>query len=127
MTRLFFCVFLTIGLLAAAASPQDVEQKAAADSKKPDTAEKLVSGPQKGATLPGPCDVYVFNGSKGKGRYHCPVCEFGNDPVLLAFVHESATGKDGPLNQLIAHGSRRGQTPGIQVPRRRCLSEPLCP
>src|SRR5438552_12518183 len=51
--------------------------------------------------LPGPFDSYNINGAKGKGRYHCLVCEFGHDPVVMVFVREPEEGKDGPLNTLV--------------------------
>lgn len=83
MARLFLFIFLTFGFLSLAAG-QDEAKKVTDDVK---NVVKLLSGPQKGEILPGPCEVLNFNG-RGKDRYHCPVCEFGPDPVLLVFVHE---------------------------------------
>lgn len=66
-----------------------------------DAEDKLVSGPQPGKILPGPFDVYNFNGPKGKGRFHCLVCEYAHDPVVMIFAREPEEGKDAVLNELL--------------------------
>lgn len=85
--------------LVLSASAQDTEKK---DEKgdKGDADEKFVSGPQVGAFLPGPCEVFNING-ESKGRPHCLVCEYGAFPVVAIFATEPADGKDGPLTALL--------------------------
>ncbi len=65
-------------------------------------AAPLQSGLKVGEVLPGPFDAFNLNGSKGKGRQHCIVCEFGLNPVVMVFAKEPADGKDGPLMALLA-------------------------
>src|SRR5262245_52629352 len=48
--------------------------------------EALKSGPQPGKPLPGSFHPFNVNGEKGKGKYHCLVCEYGLDPVVLVFA-----------------------------------------
>lgn len=63
--------------------------------------DKIVSGPQKNDFLPGAFDAFNVSGTKGKGRQHCLVCEYGLDPVVAIFAREPAEGKDGPLTHLL--------------------------
>jgi hypothetical protein len=79
LARTLFCESLYLAsllpatcLIAAAAAPD----------------EKLVSGPQKGTNLPGPCEVFNINGTAYKGRFHCPVLEHGFDPGVIIFTSE---------------------------------------
>ena len=49
---------------------------------------KFVSGPQPGQVLPGPFHPFNLTGPKNYlNRFHCLVCEYGNDPVALVFVN----------------------------------------
>jgi hypothetical protein len=49
---------------------------------------KLVSGPQPGQVLPGPFHPFNVTGPKNiRDRFHCLVCDYGNDPVALVFIH----------------------------------------
>jgi hypothetical protein len=61
---------------------------------------KFASGPAAGSLLPGSFDVYNINGSH-KGKFHCLVCEFGHDPVVLIFAREPEEGKDEAFNTLM--------------------------
>lgn len=85
--------------LVLSASAQDTEKKQEKGDKS-DPDEKFISGPQVGAFLPGPCEVFNING-QSKGRPHCLVCEYGADPVVAIFATEPAEGKDGPLSVLL--------------------------
>lgn len=78
-------LFLTAGLLMA-----------------DDADSKLQSGIQVGEVLPGPFDSFNINGTKGKGRQHCLVCQHGLNPVVMVFAREPAEGKDAPLTSLLA-------------------------
>src|SRR5262245_52497873 len=48
--------------------------------------EGVKSGPPPGKPLPGPFHPFNLNGEKGKGKYHCLVCEYGLDPVVVVFT-----------------------------------------
>jgi hypothetical protein len=67
-----------------------------------ENAAPLQSGLKVGEVLPGPFDAFNINGTKGKGRQHCLVCEFGLNPVVMVFAKEPTEGKDGPLVALLA-------------------------
>jgi len=88
---------LALLLLSLGICAQDAEKKDDKDDKE----EKFISGPQVDSPLPGPCEVFNINGPIGMGRYHCLVCEYSADPVVMIFAREPAEGKDGPLNSLI--------------------------
>jgi len=72
-----------------------------ADDKSDKKTDAFVSGPQPGTILPGPFDVFNINGGRAKGRYHCLVCEYGLNPVVLVFTKEPAEGKDAALKDLL--------------------------
>jgi hypothetical protein len=55
--------------------------------------ETFKSGLQKGDLLPASFAPFNINGPR-QGRYHCLVCEYGLDPVVLVFVREPAKGKE---------------------------------
>ena len=63
-------------------------------------AEKLKSGPQRGATLPGSFAPINVNGD-GKDRPRCLVTLYGADPVIMVFAREPADGKDAALMELM--------------------------
>lgn len=63
--------------------------------------EEIKSGPQAGAVLPGPFDAFNVNGKRAKGRFHCLVCEFGLNPVVMVFAREPGEGKEGSLHALL--------------------------
>jgi hypothetical protein len=62
--------------------------------------EKLKSGPQPGAVLPGPFPAINVNG-EAKGRPRCLVTFFGPHPTVLVFAREPAEGKEGALAELL--------------------------
>jgi hypothetical protein len=62
---------------------------------------KLRSGPQVGDLLPGSFHPFNYNGEKAPGRYHCLVCEFRLDPVVLVFARERPDGKNAELLDLL--------------------------
>jgi hypothetical protein len=66
-----------------------------------DAEKNLVSGPQDGAALPGPCEVFNINNGDYKKRFHCLVCEYGTAPVVMIFTKEPRAGEDGVFNDLI--------------------------
>ena len=66
-----------------------------------DEDKKFMSGPQKGEDLPGPCEVFNINGTEYKGRFHCLVCEYGFDPVVMIFTTEPKAGEDAVLTSLV--------------------------
>jgi hypothetical protein len=49
------------------------------------------SGPAPKGYVGGPFQAYTVNGKRGKDRFHCPVLEFGLDPVIGIFVREGDT------------------------------------
>ena len=54
----------------------------------------LVSGPQPGQDLPSPINAYNITGpKKNQDRFHCLVCEYGLDPVVLVFKKGSDFGE----------------------------------
>jgi hypothetical protein len=59
------------------------------------------AGPKRGALLTKAFDAYTLNGDVGKGRYHCIVCEFGLDPVVLIFAQERPEGHEKALDDLL--------------------------
>ncbi len=62
----------------------------------------LQSGPKEGKFLPKAFDCYTFNGPKeNRGRYHCLVCRYDQDPSVLVFAREPEEGKDMALAALI--------------------------
>jgi hypothetical protein len=61
----------------------------------------LKSGPQPGTLLHSSFHPYNVNGPIGAGRYHCLVCEFKLNPVVMVFAREAEKGKDKALNTLI--------------------------
>ena len=64
-------------------------------------AEALKSGPAKGQDIEeGSFGAYNLNG-KRKGSYHCLVCEYALDPVVLVFAKEPVKDKDQALTALI--------------------------
>src|SRR2546430_13244075 len=63
-------------------------------------AEKLKSGPQRGAALPGSFAPINVNGD-GKDRPRCLVTLYGADPVIMVFAREPADGKDSALTELM--------------------------
>jgi hypothetical protein len=74
--------------------------------------EGLKSGPQKGEFLPGVFHAYNLNGKFGiqrnekgelvkEGQYHCLVCEYGLQPVVLILAREPKVGRESPLMQLL--------------------------
>jgi hypothetical protein len=63
--------------------------------------KKLVSGPQKGTYLPGPCEVFNINGTKHKDRFHCLVCDYSFDPVVMVFARESKGADNVALDSLM--------------------------
>src|SRR5262245_34954790 len=63
-------------------------------------AEKLKSGPQVGATLPGPFAPINVNGD-GKDRPRCLVTLYGSDPVIMVIAREPADGKDTAVMELM--------------------------
>jgi hypothetical protein len=63
-------------------------------------AEKLKSGPQVGATLPGPFASINVNGD-GKDRPRCLVTLYGSDPVIMVIAREPADGKDAGVMELM--------------------------
>ncbi len=74
--------------------------------------EPLKSGPQKGTYLPRAFHPLNINGKFGKevnekgevvhqGRYHCLVCEFGLNPVILVFAREKKDEKNEVLVKLL--------------------------
>ncbi len=73
---------------------------AGADDNEKNPDAKWTSGPQIGSILPGPFEVLNVNGPH-KGRYHCLVCEFAQDPAVLVFAREPEEEKDGPLGSLL--------------------------
>lgn len=79
---------VAVTLLAAAASAADEKQT-------------LVSGPAPGSPIPGPFQPYVVVGkAKFKDRFHCPVTEYGLNPVVGVFVR-GAKATD-PVVKLVA-------------------------
>lgn len=84
--RILPTLLLVIGLIAAATGQ--------------DTDKNLKSGPQDGAALPGPCEVFNINGEY-KDRFHCLVCEYGSAPVVMVFTKEPRPGEDGVFSALI--------------------------
>jgi hypothetical protein len=58
------------------------------------------SGPQTGELIPGSFAPFNVNG-KRKDRYHCLVCDYGVEPVVLVFAREPAEGKDEALSDLL--------------------------
>jgi hypothetical protein len=70
------------------------------EAKKPANPDKAPSGPKVGVPVPGPFECLNLNGPAA-GRYHCLVCRFNLDPVVMVFAREPAEGKDGPLNELL--------------------------
>lgn len=57
--------------------------------------------PAKGSILPGSIQAFNINGKKGKDRFHCLVCEFGLDPVVLVFAKEGPDGDDPNLKAFL--------------------------
>jgi hypothetical protein len=73
------------------------------DKKKPASPranEVFKSGPQVGEIIPGSFAPFNVNG-KRKDRYHCLVCDYGVEPVVLVFAREPAEGKDEALTDLM--------------------------
>jgi len=66
----------------------------------PRAPEDFKSGPQVGEVIPGSFAPLNVNG-KRKDRYHCLVCDYGLEPVVLVFAREPAEGKDETLTGLI--------------------------
>jgi len=64
------------------------------------TAQDGGSGPKEGAVLPKPFSCYNFNGAH-KGKFHCLVCDYALNPVVLVFAREPEEGKDATLNALL--------------------------
>jgi hypothetical protein len=64
--------------------------------------QPLRSGPQAGAVLPGPFDVFNINGKIAPGRNHCLVCEFALEPVVMVFTREPIVRKTGGAAKEIA-------------------------
>src|SRR5258708_3724640 len=64
------------------------------------TAQDAGSGPKEGAFLPKPFSCYNFNGAH-KGKFHCLVCDYALNPVVLIFAREPDEGKDAALNALL--------------------------
>lgn len=54
----------------------------------PSDTKPLKSGPQAGQEIPGPFHVYNVTGlAKSRDHFHCLVCDYGLDPVIMVFVH----------------------------------------
>jgi hypothetical protein len=66
----------------------------------PGAKEVFKSGPQVGEIIPGSFAPFNING-KRKDSYHCLVCDYGVEPVVLVFAREPAEGKDEALNDLM--------------------------
>jgi hypothetical protein len=64
------------------------------------SSEVLKSGPAKGKDIGGSFGAYNLNG-KRKGSYHCLICEYALDPVVLVFAKEPAKDKDQALTALL--------------------------
>src|ERR1700730_12981751 len=64
------------------------------------TAQDAGSGPKEGAFLPKPFGCYNFNVGH-KGKFHCLVCDYGLNPVVLVFAREPEKDKDTALNALL--------------------------
>jgi hypothetical protein len=64
------------------------------------TAQDAGSGPKEGAFLPKPFGCYNFNGAH-KGKFHCLVCDYALNPVVLVFAREPEKDKDLVLNALL--------------------------
>lgn len=55
---------------------------------------KFVSGPQVGQEIPGPIHAYNITGAKkNQDRFHCLICEYGADPVVVVFKKGSDFGE----------------------------------
>jgi len=80
----------------------DPEKKAKSKTEpvSPRESEDFKSGPQKGETIAGSFAPFNVNG-KRKDRFHCLVCDFGVEPVVLVFAREPAEGKDEALTDLM--------------------------
>jgi hypothetical protein len=61
----------------------------------------LKSGPQPGTVLTTPFHAYTLNGTRGKGRFDCLVCEYGLNPVVLVFARDHPDGTDPNLLELL--------------------------
>jgi hypothetical protein len=61
----------------------------------------LKSGPQAGQLVPGSFAPFNLNGPIGKGRYHCLVCDYKLNPVVMVFARERADGKDKTVSDLL--------------------------
>lgn len=87
MSRLLLAFALVLGSLVFAS---------AQDEKGP-----LASGVAEKGVMGGPFELYNLNGEKGAGRFHCAVCEFNLNPVVLVFSKEPEAGKETPLETLL--------------------------
>ena len=64
-------------------------------------AQEFKSGLAPGRMIGGSFLPYNVNGTKAKDRFHCPVVEFGNDPVVAVFVREGPEENDAPVWKLL--------------------------
>lgn len=78
-------LLVTLLTLAAVAADPPAKPK---EDKKPDTPAKNATGDvlAPGKDLPGPFHPYNVTGPR-KGRFHCLVSEYGQEPVVLILAH----------------------------------------
>jgi hypothetical protein len=62
--------------------------------------DAVKSGPQPGEILPGSFAPFNINGEH-KNKYHCLVCKYEVNPVVMVFAREPAEGKDQALTELL--------------------------
>lgn len=63
--------------------------------------DEFKSGPPVGKNVPGSFQAFNLNGPKGKDRFHCLVCEFQLNPVVVTFVREGEDAKEGELESYL--------------------------
>ena len=99
MSRRITCTLL-LGMAACGFASCDATPQAASTNTMVQDAETRISL-KKDRPLPGPCEIFNLNGTKYKGRFHCLVCEYGFDPVVMVFTQELKEGEDEILNGLV--------------------------
>jgi len=59
------------------------------------------AGPRVGKDLPGAFQSFNLNGTKGKDKLHCLVCEYHLNPVVLTFVREGKEPDDAQITKYL--------------------------
>jgi hypothetical protein len=78
MRKRFLFTLLTTALLTGALGAQN----------------EFKSGPPVGQNLPGSFQAFNLSGERGKDSFHCLVCEYQLNPVVVTFIREGPESKD---------------------------------